>query len=822
MKEHKKLYKSGKLWLTATVLAVAAGTAMTTTTVHADTTSQPAGQQASDKDSQIAALQSDAKQQQDTINDAQSQLATQQGKLTDTQKQLDAAQADYQKALAEQDQATQNDPDVQAATTAVNKAQQKVSTAQDGAKQAAAALSDAQTRQQQASDELSRAQSGSTQQTGFQLPAGYTRENYHKLQDALADGNMDVRDAWDNMAGQNYMKFKYVHSAQDKQEAVDPAHLTNQQRIEISQFVIDLLNPLREKIGAQPFVVSQGSVDLAQAVADQYNADHVYIGHDYQGLNKVEVANARAFREAVEGLDTSINNMDDLKAAIFSAIDDMIFHDTPDWGHARTLLGLLNDTDLNNESDPATQSYLGMSVSGDATNGMMIHFIPTYDDVDELVGTPAHPFDKTVIKEAKQDNTAAIKAAQAKLDQANTDVTNAQQSKKGADDQLTQAQAELAAAEQSLVAVKASASAKTAQRVSDAKGRVTDLQGQVTGLKGAIEKTNQTIAAAQAKLAQDNQQLAELQKPQAQPDNEKYTNLDPSLVVRVNVTAGDTTIPAPTLAAGAYIKNTDNGTASAAMFMVLAQTNGTYPEGTKVEWADPAKVQKDAQTAGTYDEEVILDFPDGTKSKAFNVPGVLVVAAKQTPSTDPTTPTEASHTLTVHYFETIGYAADGREINKEVGSQTFTGKQGDVISTDQIKVPAGYKLAMDGVAYTIGDKDSTLEQPVVSIETPTDDHNNENQPTTGNQTNGQLPAGAKVVNGQVVDANGNVLAGWMVVNGQAVRNGSTVAVNADGRTAPSAKRLPQTGSNDSLALAGLGAASLLGMFGLAGLNKKRG
>ncbi|WP_301876305.1 hypothetical protein [Limosilactobacillus oris] len=77
--------------------------------------------------------------------------------MTDTQKQLDAAQTDYQKALAEQDQATQNDPDDQAATTAVNKAQQKVSTAQGGAKQVAAALSDTQTRQQQAGDELSRA-----------------------------------------------------------------------------------------------------------------------------------------------------------------------------------------------------------------------------------------------------------------------------------------------------------------------------------------------------------------------------------------------------------------------------------------------------------------------------------------------------------------------------------------------------------------------------------------------------------------------------------------------------------------------------------------
>ncbi|MCW4388040.1 LPXTG cell wall anchor domain-containing protein [Limosilactobacillus oris] len=133
---------------------------------------------------------------------------------------------------------------------------------------------------------------------------------------------------------------------------------------------------------------------------------------------------------------------------------------------------------------------------------------------------------------------------------------------------------------------------------------------------------------------------------------------------------------------------------------------------------------------------------------------------------------------------------------------------------------------MDGVTYTIGDNDSTLEQPVISVNTPSGDDSH-NQPSTNNQTGGQttntqLPAGAKVVNGRVVDAHGNVLSGWTVVNGQAVRNENAVAVNADGQVAASAKRLPQTGSNDSLALAGLGAASLLGMFGLAGLNKKRG
>lgn len=39
-KEHKKLYKAGKNWLVATLFAVAAGTALATTSVHADTTEQ--------------------------------------------------------------------------------------------------------------------------------------------------------------------------------------------------------------------------------------------------------------------------------------------------------------------------------------------------------------------------------------------------------------------------------------------------------------------------------------------------------------------------------------------------------------------------------------------------------------------------------------------------------------------------------------------------------------------------------------------------------------------------------------------------------------
>ena len=430
----------------------------------------------------------------------------------------------------------------------------------------------------------------------------------------------------------------------------------------------------------------------------------------------------------------------------------------------------------------------------------------------------------------------------------------------------------------------------------------------------AEQQAEKDLQTAQATLADLQAQLDQL----TQKDNVKYTNLDPSLVVKVNVTAGDTNIPAPTLSDDAFIKDTNANTASAAMFMALAQTNGTYPEGTTVEWADPAKVQKDAQTAGTYDEEVILDFPDGSKSRSFNVPGVLVVAAKQTtPSTNPTKPTATDHTLTVHYIEVTGYKADGTPITKVVGTQTFTGKKGTTFGGNQLNIPAGYKLAMDGVTYTITDKDEVNETPVISVNTPstpstdpnkgddkpaTQEHTltvhyievvgyepmgapitkvvgtqtftgkpgqtfsgdqlklpagyklamdgvtytitdkdevnetpvisvntSSNKPTasTDEKTDSQLPASAKVVNNHVVDANGNMHAGWKVVNGQAVKENNsgaqTAAVqNVQPTKGDNDKKLPQTGNTDSLAMIGLGAASLLSMFGLAELDKKRG
>ena len=133
-KEHKKLYKSGKTWMAATLMTVGlAGGAMLagTTTANADevTPVQSAGtiqanQQATDPE--LANAQSDAQKQQSTIDSANAQLKDQQNQLSEAQGQQSSAQQELDQAKRAQQAATQNDPAVKQAQADVNQAQQQV------------------------------------------------------------------------------------------------------------------------------------------------------------------------------------------------------------------------------------------------------------------------------------------------------------------------------------------------------------------------------------------------------------------------------------------------------------------------------------------------------------------------------------------------------------------------------------------------------------------------------------------------------------------------------------------------------------------------
>ena len=165
MKEHKKLYKSGKTWMVATLLTVglAGGAAVTgTTNAHADevtpaqaTGTIQAGNQATDPE--LANAQSDAQKQQATIDSANAQLKDQQNQLSDAQGQQSQAQQELDQAKQAQQQATQNDPAVKDAQAAVDQAQQQVDNQQQVVNDAQTVVNNDAQNVQQKSDAVNQA-----------------------------------------------------------------------------------------------------------------------------------------------------------------------------------------------------------------------------------------------------------------------------------------------------------------------------------------------------------------------------------------------------------------------------------------------------------------------------------------------------------------------------------------------------------------------------------------------------------------------------------------------------------------------------------------
>lgn len=92
---------------------------------------------------------------------------------------------------------------------------------------------------------------------------------------------------------------------------------------------------------------------------------------------------------------------------------------------------------------------------------------------------------------------------------------------------------------------------------------------------------------------------------------------------------------------------------------------------------------------------------------------------------------------------------------------------------------------------------------------------NGGQPTTNDHQGQGTPATNTPTN---TTPNGNAVTGKLEGNVPNMQTGKTITFQP---TTAKDNQLPQTGNDNSLTLMGLGASTLLGMFGLAAVNKKR-
>lgn len=141
---------------------------------------------------------------------------------------------------------------------------------------------------------------------------------------------------------------------------------------------------------------------------------------------------------------------------------------------------------------------------------------------------------------------------------------------------------------------------------------------------------------------------------------------------------------------------------------------------------------------------------------------------------------------------------------KVVGVQTVPGKTGQTVPVN-IHIPDGYQLVPgESVPTSYTFKDGNPDQIIKVALIPTNDHQGQGTPATNTP--------------QTLLPNGNDVTGKLEGN---VPNMQTWKTITSQPTTAKDNQLPQTGNDNSLTLMGLGASTLLGMFGLAAVNKKR-
>lgn len=195
------------------------------------------------------------------------------------------------------------------------------------------------------------------------------------------------------------------------------------------------------------------------------------------------------------------------------------------------------------------------------------------------------------------------------------------------------------------------------------------------------------------------------------------------------------------------------------------------------------------------------------------------VYTKDTDPTDPKTPetttTDLNKTITRKitvikpdgtkeaHDQTVKYKVVDPQ-GKVVGVQTVPGKTGQTVPVN-IHIPDGYQLVPgESVPTSYTFKDGNPDQIIKVALIPTNDHQGQGTPATNTPTN--------------TTPNGNDVTGKLEGN---VPNMQTWKTITSQPTTAKDNQLPQTGNDNSLTLMGLGASTLLGMFGLAAVNKKR-
>lgn len=528
-------------------------------------------------DAQKAADQANAKQSQaqanaDTasqnVKDTTDQVQKAQGDVNDAQTNVKNAENDVQTAQNHDQVVAQDTNDVKTKTNAKNTADAKVNDAQKVSDEKSEAQSNAQTavnNAQKTVDQLSK--DVHVVNTINASDAYLNQINKERGGMGFIDQNLKPKNMSDNDYQQLVSESKKLNQSNQYQddpaaEAI-PIHMNSNGTLSdedakfATQYAAQLLNPLRQKAGSPVYKITNGSLKIAQDVADRYSSDHWNQwekGHDNAGIEAVGNQWGVGVNESWSG-DNSFahqkfvaDNPDDILATsgtwvseyngltrndlqrgIYNAIKAMLFDDMGEsFGHATDILGI-RETNANkpvefgvsyeyDTSDHVTNFagqknknaggfHFNSEFNSDNTNPNGKFFQAEWQKEVTIPKTDNHAAQLANAKQALQDAQAKLETAKQEASQASADLASAKTDAQHAADELKVAQDKLAHDSGSSMSL-ADAQAK----LKNAKAVLAQKQANLADAKKNLQNANTMKSQSDSALASAKQEAQAAQK----------------------------------------------------------------------------------------------------------------------------------------------------------------------------------------------------------------------------------------------------------------------------------------------------------------------
>lgn len=528
-------------------------------------------------DAQKAADQANAKQSQaqanaDTasqnVKDTTDQVQKVQGEVNDAQTSVNNAQNDIKNAENHDQVVAQDQKDVTEKTNAKNAADAKVNDAQKVNNEKTNAKNDAQTavnNAQKTVDQLSK--DVHVVNTINASDAYLNQINKERGGMGFIDQNLKPKNMSDSDYQQLVSESKKLNQSNQYQddpaaEAI-PIHMNSNGTLSdedakfATQYAAQLLNPLRQKAGSPVYKITNGSLKIAQDVADRYSSDHWNQwekGHDNAGIEAIGNQWGVGVNESWSG-DNSFahqkfvaDNPDDILATsgtwvseyngltrndlqrgIYNAIKAMLFDDMGEsFGHATDILGI-RETNADkpvefgvsyeyDTSDHVTNFagqknknaggfHFNSEFNSNNTNPNGKFFQAEWQKEVTIPKTDDHATQLANAKQTLQDAQAKLETAKQEASQASADLASAKADAKTAADELKAAQDKLAHDQGSSMSL---ADAQAALK--NAKAVLAQKQANLADAQKAAQKAQDMKGQADSALASAKQEAQAAQK----------------------------------------------------------------------------------------------------------------------------------------------------------------------------------------------------------------------------------------------------------------------------------------------------------------------